>query len=34
LGAKDRPGREWLIKAARRREFDDIVVGRLYRSGR
>jgi DNA invertase Pin-like site-specific DNA recombinase len=33
-GAKDRPGRESLLKAARRREIDVIVVWRLDRWGR
>jgi predicted site-specific integrase-resolvase len=33
-GAKDRPGRESLLKAARRREVDVIVVWRLDRWGR
>jgi DNA invertase Pin-like site-specific DNA recombinase len=33
-GAKDRPGRESLMKAARRREIDVIVVWRLDRWGR
>jgi putative DNA-invertase from lambdoid prophage Rac len=33
-GAKDRPGRESLLKAARRREIDAIVVWRLDRWGR
>jgi putative DNA-invertase from lambdoid prophage Rac len=33
-GAKDRPGREALLKAARRRELDAIVVWRLDRWGR
>jgi DNA invertase Pin-like site-specific DNA recombinase len=33
-GAKDRPGRELLLKAARRREIDVIVVWRLDRWGR
>jgi putative DNA-invertase from lambdoid prophage Rac len=33
-GAKDRPGRESLLKAARRREVDVIVVRRLDRWGR
>jgi DNA invertase Pin-like site-specific DNA recombinase len=33
-GAKDRPGRESLIRAARRREIDVIVVWRLDRWGR
>jgi putative DNA-invertase from lambdoid prophage Rac len=33
-GAKDRPGRELLLKAARRREVDVIVVWRLDRWGR
>lgn len=34
LGAKDRPGRESLLKAARRREIDVVVVWRLDRWGR
>jgi putative DNA-invertase from lambdoid prophage Rac len=33
-GAKDRPGRESLLKAARRREIDVVVVWRLDRWGR
>jgi putative DNA-invertase from lambdoid prophage Rac len=33
-GAKDRPGRESLLKAARRREVDVVVVWRLDRWGR
>ena len=33
-GAKDRPGRESLLKAARRRELDVVVVWRLDRWGR
>jgi DNA invertase Pin-like site-specific DNA recombinase len=33
-GAKERPGRELLLKAARRREIDVIVVWRLDRWGR
>jgi putative DNA-invertase from lambdoid prophage Rac len=33
-GSKDRPGREFLLKAARRREVDVIVVWRLDRWGR
>jgi putative DNA-invertase from lambdoid prophage Rac len=33
-GAKERPGRELLLKAARRREFDVVVVWRLDRWGR
>jgi putative DNA-invertase from lambdoid prophage Rac len=33
-GAKDRPGREALLKAARRREVDVVVVWRLDRWGR
>ena len=33
-GAKDRPGRESLLKAARRREIDIVVVWRLDRWGR
>lgn len=33
-GAKDRPGRELLLKAARRREVDVVVVWRLDRWGR
>jgi putative DNA-invertase from lambdoid prophage Rac len=33
-GAKDRPGRESLMKAARRREIDVVVVWRLDRWGR
>jgi DNA invertase Pin-like site-specific DNA recombinase len=33
-GAKDRPGRELLLKAARRREIDVVVVWRLDRWGR
>jgi putative DNA-invertase from lambdoid prophage Rac len=33
-GAKERPGRESLLKAARRREVDVVVVGRLDRWGR
>src|SRR5947209_1578914 len=33
-GAKERPGREGLLKAARRRELDAVVVWRLDRWGR
>ena len=33
-GAKERPGREGLLKAARRREIDVVVVWRLDRWGR
>ncbi len=33
-GAKERPGRERLLRAARRREVDDVVVWRLDRRGR